>query len=253
MIKNAQLIYGVHAVKAALEQAPERVRAIYLKSGLSRQDVKIQAIFDLAKRTAITVEWKSAEDFQRQFGDVVHQGIAASLQSEKIEDEYDLLNWLKKLKEPVFLLILDHVQDPHNLGACLRTADAAGVHAVIIPKDQAATLTPVVRKVACGAAETVPLITVTNLSRLMSQLKEQGIWLIGMTEEADESLYDFNLTGSLAIVLGAEGQGLRRLTKEHCDHLLHIPMAGAVSSLNVSVATGVCLFEAIRQRYAKSL
>jgi len=151
------------------------------------------------------------------------------------------------------LLILDHVQDPHNLGACLRTADAAGVHAVIIPKDQAATLTPVARKVACGAAETVPLITVTNLSRLMIQLKEQGIWLIGMTEEADESLYDFNLTGPLAIVLGAEGQGLRRLTKEHCDHLLHIPMAGAVSSLNVSVATGVCLFEAIRQRHAKSL
>lgn len=249
-MKSSTFIYGIHAVKAVLEKRPDEIQALYLKSTLS-QDAKIQAILTLAKRQAIAIQWKSAEDFQRQFGDVVHQGIAANLQSKKIEDEYALLDLLAQQKEPAFLLILDHVQDPHNLGACLRTADAAGVQAVIIPKDQAATLTPVARKVACGAAETVPLITVTNLSRLMSQLKEQGVWLIGLTEEADDGLYDFNLTGSIAIVLGAEGQGLRRLTKEHCDHLLHIPMAGAVSSLNVSVATGVCLFEAIRQRHAK--
>jgi len=249
-VKSSTFIYGLHAVKAVLEKRPDEIQALYLKSTLS-QDAKIQAILALAKQHAIAIQWKSAEDFQRQFGDVVHQGIAANLQSKKIEDEYALLDLLAQQKEPAFLLILDHVQDPHNLGACLRTADAAGVQAVIIPKDQAATLTPVARKVACGAAETVPLITVTNLSRLMSQLKEQGVWLIGLTEEADDSLYDFNLTGPIAIVLGAEGQGLRRLTKEHCDHLLHIPMAGAVSSLNVSVATGVCLFEAIRQRHAK--
>ncbi|OGT06616.1 MAG: 23S rRNA (guanosine(2251)-2'-O)-methyltransferase RlmB [Gammaproteobacteria bacterium GWF2_41_13] len=249
-MKSSTFIYGLHAVKAVLEKRPDEIQALYLKSTLS-QDAKIQAILALAKQHAIAIQWKSAEDFQRQFGDVVHQGIAANLQSKKIEDEYALLDLLAQQKEPAFLLILDHVQDPHNLGACLRTADAAGVQAVIIPKDQAATLTPVARKVACGAAETVPLITVTNLSRLMSQLKEQGVWLIGLTEEADDSLYDFNLTGPIAIVLGAEGQGLRRLTKEHCDHLLHIPMAGAVSSLNVSVATGVCLFEAIRQRHAK--
>jgi 23S rRNA (guanosine2251-2'-O)-methyltransferase len=146
------------------------------------------------------------------------------------------------------LLVLDGVQDPHNLGACLRSADAAGVDAVIVPKDKAAGLTPVVRKVACGAAENVPFFQVTNLARTLRDLQERGIWLIGAAGEAESSLYQADLRGPLALVMGAEEQGMRRLTREHCDVLVNIPMAGSVESLNVSVATGICLFEAVRQR-----
>jgi 23S rRNA (guanosine2251-2'-O)-methyltransferase len=148
------------------------------------------------------------------------------------------------------LLVLDGVTDPHNLGACLRSADAAGVTAVIVPKDNAASITPVVRKVACGAAEVVPFIQVTNLARTLKQLQDARVWIVGTTGEADESLYQQDLKGPIAIVMGAEGAGMRRLTKEHCDFLVKLPMAGSVSSLNVSVATGICLFEAVRQRQA---
>ena len=151
-------------------------------------------------------------------------------------------------KEPPFLLILDSVTDPHNLGACLRSADAAGVQAVIAAKDKSAPLNSTARKVACGAAETVPFITVTNLARTMRELQDRGVWLIGAAGEASSNIYTTDLVGPVAIVMGAEGKGLRRLTREHCDSLVHIPMAGTVSSLNVSVATGICLFEALRQR-----
>lgn len=164
------------------------------------------------------------------------------------KSEDDLFDLVESLKEPPFLLILDSVQDPHNLGACLRSADAAGVHAVIAPKDRAVTLTDTVRKVACGAAEHLPFVTVTNLARTLNHLKEAGLWLVGTADDAKESLYDVDLTGPLGLVMGAEGQGLRRLTRERCDFLVHIPMAGSVECLNVSVATGVCLFEAVRQR-----
>ena len=162
--------------------------------------------------------------------------------------EHDLAELLDNLTVPPFLLILDGITDPHNLGACLRTADAAGAHAVITPKDKSATLNATASKVACGAAETVPLIQVTNLARTLTQLKERGVWLLGTAGESATSIYQADLTGPLALVMGAEGKGMRRLTREHCDGLLHIPMAGSVSSLNVSVATGVCLFEAVRQR-----
>ncbi len=165
-----------------------------------------------------------------------------------MRNEEDLFNLIERLEQPPFLLILDGVQDPHNLGACLRSADAAGIQAVVVPKDRSVSLTDTVRRIACGAAENVPFITVTNLVRTLKQLKTAGLWLVGTADQAEQSLYDIDLKGPLALVVGAEGKGLRRLTREACDFLIHIPMAGSVECLNVSVATGVCLFEAVRQR-----
>ncbi len=162
--------------------------------------------------------------------------------------EDDLLLLLGKLPEPAFLLILDEVQDPHNLGACLRSAAAAGVHAVVVPKDRSVTMTDTVRRIACGAAEKVPLFQVTNLARVIDQLRKLGIWIVGAAGEASQSLFGSNLSGPLALVMGSEGTGLRRLTSEKCDLLLRIPMTDRVESLNVSVAAGICLFEAVRQR-----
>jgi 23S rRNA (guanosine2251-2'-O)-methyltransferase len=163
-------------------------------------------------------------------------------------DERGLDALLDSLSTPALLLVLDEVTDPHNLGACLRTADAAGVHAVIVPKDRSAQLNMTVRKVACGAAETIAFVAVTNLSRTLESLQERGIWIAGAAGEAQSTLYETDLRVPIAIVMGSEGKGLRRLTREHCDYLMSIPMAGALSSLNVSVATGLCLFEAVRQR-----
>jgi len=158
---------------------------------------------------------------------------------------------LERTETPPLILVLDGVTDPHNLGACLRTADAAGATAVVVPKDKSATLTPVVRKVACGAAEVIPLVAVTNLSRTLEKLQQRGLWVVGTAGEAEQEIYQQDLTGPLVMIMGAEGKGMRRLTREHCDFLVKLPMAGSVSSLNVSVATGVCLFEAVRQRQAK--
>jgi len=163
-------------------------------------------------------------------------------------DEEDLFALLDKRSEPAFLLILDTVQDPHNLGACLRTANAAGIQAVVVPKDRSVSITPAVRTVACGAAEKTPLVRVTNLARLLDRLKKAGVWLVGTADQAEKSLYEIDLKGPLALVMGAEGTGLRRLTAEKCDFLAKLPMVGEVESLNVSVATGVCLYEAVRQR-----
>jgi 23S rRNA (guanosine2251-2'-O)-methyltransferase len=180
-----------------------------------------------------------------------HQGVVAMVQAlelaQDLDDVFDAMNG------PAFLLVLDGVTDPHNLGACLRTADAAGVHAVIAPKDKAAGLTPVVERVACGAAQTVPYLMVTNLARTLRELKDRGVWLIGTDERASESPQDIDQCGHIAWVMGAEGSGMRRLTRESCDHLVHIPMAGSVQSLNVSVATGVCLYETVRQRRARAV
>jgi 23S rRNA (guanosine2251-2'-O)-methyltransferase len=172
-------------------------------------------------------------------------------QPAKSRDEGDLKEILARTEKPL-LLILDQVTDPHNLGACLRTADAAGVHAVITPKDHSATLTETVRHIACGAAESVPFIQVTNLARTMEQLKETGVWITGTADGVTQSIYDMDLRGPVAIVMGAEGSGMRRLTAEKCDFLVRIPMAGKVPCLNVSVATGVCLFEAVRQRQGRA-
>jgi len=169
-------------------------------------------------------------------------------ESIKSLDEEDLFQTLESSGEPAFLLILDTVQDPHNLGACLRTANGAGVQAVIVPKDRSVSITPAVRTVACGAAEKTPLVRVTNLARFLDRLKKAGVWLVGTTDQADKSLYELDLTGPIAFVMGSEGTGIRRLTSDKCDFLAKLPMAGDVESLNVSVATGVCLYEAVRQR-----
>src|SRR3990167_1816299 len=248
-ISEKNLIWGLHAVEALLKKQPGRVIQLYLLK--DRQDNKIQSIIDLAKQHNIKMEFHSRHGLDQMVHQDNHQGVIAACQKAKAYSEADLENLLTQLTEPAFLLILDGVQDPHNLGACLRTADAAGVHAVIAPKDRAVSITPVVQKVASGAAETMPFIQVTNLVRTMEALKKRGIWLVGSTGEATQTLYDVDLKGNIAVIAGNEGDGMRRLTKERCDFLVNIPMAGSVSSLNVSVATGVLLFEAVRQRQAK--
>ncbi len=209
----------------------------------------MQKILSLADDNNIETQIVPKKEIDKILSACRHQGIVAIITKSIAYNETDLENLLSNLQEePPLLLILDGVQDPHNLGACLRSANAAGAHAVIVPKDNAVGLTAVVRKVACGAAETMPFIQVTNLVRTMQALKKRGVWLYGATEEAENNIYSTDLRGAIALVLGAEGKGLRRLTKEHCDVLISIPMLGAVPSLNVSVAAGICLFEAVRQR-----
>jgi 23S rRNA (guanosine2251-2'-O)-methyltransferase len=225
---------------------PERLMQLYIQK--ERQDTKMQAIVDLAKSQQIKITLISRHELDQLTQQAVHQGVVACCHKPKLFSENDLEKIVENTPKPL-LLILDGIQDPHNLGACLRSADAAGVHAVIAPKDKSVGITATVSKVACGAAETVPFIQVTNLARTMRFLKELGIWLFGAAGDAEQTLYQTDLTVSLALVLGAEGAGLRRLTREHCDALLNIPMSGFVSSLNVSVATGVFLFEAWRQRH----
>jgi 23S rRNA (guanosine2251-2'-O)-methyltransferase len=242
---KSEWVYGIHAVQAILKSAPQRIEeALILKS---RDDQRIQKILQQIKQHNIPVVMQSRQDLDELCGEN-HQGVVLRVRPGKTHDEDYLWALLRELKEPVFLLILDGITDPHNLGACMRTADAAGVHAVIVPKDNSAGMNDTVRKVACGAAETVPLIPVTNLARTLKTLQEEGVWLVGTAGEADLSIFQAPLTGALGLIMGAEGTGMRRLTREHCDHLAYIPMAGSVSSLNVSVATGVCLFEAVRQR-----
>jgi 23S rRNA (guanosine2251-2'-O)-methyltransferase len=240
------IIFGIHSVEAFLKKNPGKIVRLVILQG--RQDKKIDSISQLAKKNNIKIEFSSREAMDEMTQQENHQGVIAFTQGNShTQTEEDLLEIIEK-KQKVFFLILDGVQDPHNLGACLRSADAAGVDAVIVPKDNAVGITPVVSKVASGAAETVPLIQVTNLARTMQSLQEKGVWIYGAAGEVEQSLFSAKLTGSIAIALGAEGAGLRRLTREHCDVLLKIPMQGTVSSLNVSVATGVFLFEAVRQR-----
>lgn len=236
-------IFGLHAVMAALRSGRE-CRKLWLQD--TRHDHRLQDVEARARALGVAVERVPRRQLDQLAGAPGHQGVvgefAASVHPETLEELLDGLD------VPPFLLVLDGVQDPHNLGACLRTADAAGVHAVIAPRDRACGITPVVRKVAAGAAETIPFYPVTNLARTMRELKARGIWLTGTAGEADRTVYDVDLTGASALVMGAEGEGLRRLTREECDHLVRLPMAGSVESLNVSVATGICLFEAVRQR-----
>lgn len=240
------LIFGMHAVEALLAKQPQRVMRLMILA--DRQDKKIQAIIANAKHHKITIDFFSRQELDHLTQNENHQGVAAFCQKAKNYSEHDLEIILKNTKKSPFLLILDGIQDPHNLGACLRSADAAGVDAVIAPKDKSVGLTPTVCKVASGAAEVVPFIQVTNLARTLRFLKEQNIWVFGAAAEADKAVFEVDLNLPLALVLGAEGTGLRRLTREHCDRLLMIPMQGAVSSLNVSVAAGIFLFEAVRQR-----
>ncbi|HNB89060.1 MAG TPA: 23S rRNA (guanosine(2251)-2'-O)-methyltransferase RlmB [Plasticicumulans sp.] len=247
---SEELIYGLHAVGAALRHEPQRLRGLWVDR--RRRDARIKELLALAEAAGVRVYAEDAEALDRQCGGERHQGVFARMKAAERqwrEDELDAL--LDAIEGPALLLVLDGVQDPHNLGACLRSADAAGVHAVLAPNDRAAGLTPTARKVACGAAEHVPFIPVTNLARTLRELKQRGIWLVGAAGEAEADLYAMDLAGPVALVLGAEEKGLRRLTREECDYLAHIPMTGTVESLNVSVATGVFLFEALRQRRAR--
>lgn len=240
-----EIIFGIHAVTNVLKRSPERVRDVFVQKG--RDDERLQSIIALAHANSINVQAVKKQSLDDK-ADGNHQGVMVRAKPAQAKDENQLYQQLDALDRPAFLLVLDSVTDPHNLGACLRTADAAGVDAVIAPKDKAVGLTATVSKVACGAAETVPFYQVTNLARTLKALQERGIWLYGTAGEASDSVYQTKFDGAIAIVMGAEGKGLRRLTREACDHLIYIPMAGDVSSLNVSVATGVCLFEAVRQR-----
>ncbi len=237
-------IFGFHAVMARLKRHPGSVREIYLDE--SRRDPRARALLTLAGERAARVIAVSGDRLDGMTGHARHQGVTARVEEVALHVRLDDL--LDDLAAPPLLLVLDGVQDPHNLGACLRVADAAGVHAVIAPKDRAVGLNATVAKVASGAAESVPYITVTNLARTLREIKERGVWLVGSDDSAPQNLFQATLTGPLAMVMGAEGSGLRRLTRELCDLLIHIPMAGTVQNLNVSVATGVCLFEAVRQR-----
>ena len=242
-----EFIYGIHAVKAVLAKEPERfVEAFVLKG---RQDDRLMPILNELQMCGVSIQQMTRKTLDDKARGANHQGIMAKVKPAKQLNENDLDDILAQHSAPL-LLVLDGVTDPHNLGACLRNADAAGVAAVIVPKDKSANITATVSKVACGAAETVPLVRVTNLARTMRALQEQGIWFVGTAGEATHDIYQAKLTGPLAIVMGAEGDGMRRLTRETCDDLIKIPMAGSGSSLNVSVASGVCLFEAVRQRLA---
>ncbi|MGY2574984.1 23S rRNA (guanosine(2251)-2'-O)-methyltransferase RlmB [Vibrio sp. C8] len=242
-----ELIYGIHAVKAVLERDPARFVEAYVLKG--RQDDRLLPVLNELARLGVSIQEMNRKVLDDKAQGANHQGVIAKVKPARQFNEHDLELIVDQAEQPLFL-VLDGVTDPHNLGACLRNADAAGVAAVIVPKDKSAPLTATVSKVACGAAETVPLVRVTNLARTMRAMQEKGVWFVGTAGEATHDIYQSKLTGPLAIVMGAEGDGMRRLTRETCDGLIKIPMAGSVSSLNVSVASGICLFEAVRQRIA---
>lgn len=244
---SEDFIFGWHAVEAVLKQEPKRLQEVWIQTG--RQDKRVQSVTESLDSLGVAWQIVHRKELDKRVSGV-HQGVVAQVAESREWTEDDLLQALAGQDAPTFLLILDGVTDPHNLGACLRTADAVGVQAVIVPKDKSASLSPTVRKVACGAAETVPLVRVTNLARFMRGLRDDGVWLIGTAGEVGSTLYQADFKGPVALVMGAEGKGLRRLTREHCDLLINIPMQGHVASLNVSVATGVCLYEALRQRLA---
>lgn len=253
-------VYGLHAVDSLLRARPATVQCLWVQQG--RRDRRMADLLELAANQGVKIARRPRGELDAMVSGR-HQGVVA----ETLEDhadgvepgagdtpasnllsESDLLRRVEEAERPVLILVLDGVTDPHNLGACLRSADAAGVDAVIAPKDRSADLNATVRKVACGAAEVVPFVRVTNLSRTLDALKALGVWIFGTAGEAGGPIYGHDLTGPVALVMGAEGSGLRRLTREHCDFLVNLPMAGSVGSLNVSVATGICLFEAVRQR-----
>ena len=244
---NVNVVFGIHSVKALLEAQPNRVEKIYVLN--TRDDRPLQAICTQAENASIPIIRLPKNELDHLLaGKHTHQGVIAVCEPLAPLDESTLKDLIKNQTEAILLLVLDGVQDPHNLGACLRNANAFGVHAVIAPKDRAVGLTAVAQKAASGAAEITPFIRVTNLARTLRWLKEQGVWLVGATADAEKSIIDIDLKGNIAIVLGGEGEGMRQLTKQSCDFLAHIPMFGSVESINVSVATGVCLYEAQRQR-----
>jgi 23S rRNA (guanosine2251-2'-O)-methyltransferase len=240
------LVYGLHAVNAVLVRAPERLLEIWLAQ--PRDDARVRELKRNAELAGVHLHSAGVDALLKMVGNVNHQGVVAAIRPLKPWNETDLAEAIQSLGDETLLLVLDGVTDPHNLGACLRTAEAAGVQAVITPKDRSAGVDGVVRKVAAGAADFVPVASVTNLARTLDLLKRAGVWVIGLDGETQQTLFDADLKRPLALVLGAEGDGMRRLTRERCDFLVRIPMIGKVESLNVSVAAGVALFEARRQR-----
>ena len=245
MAKSFDVIYGIHAVEAALRKQPENVLQVYVQQG--RNDNRIKILLDIAKNSGISLQAISNEKLKEKCPKARHQGVVAEVRHSKssVISLDDILQ-----KDNLLLLILDEVQDPHNIGACLRTADASGVDAVIVSKNRSPALTPVIRNVASGAAETVPYIMVTNLARALDQIKNENVWVVGTSGDSEHSIYDLNASSNkrLALVMGSEGKGMRRLTREACDELVSIPMQGSVESLNISVATAVCLYEIRRQQ-----
>lgn len=243
MAKHSRdIIYGIHAVEAAVRKQPENVLQVYLQQG--RNDNRIKTIQRIANNSGISVQAISNDKLKEKCPRARHQGVVAEIRAVK-GDAISLEDLLAR--ESLLLLVLDEVQDPHNIGACLRTADAVGVDAVLVSKNRSPELTPVIRNVASGAAETVPYIRVSNLARTIDRLKQNNVWVIGAAGEAETSIYDIDAGKRLALVMGSEGKGMRRLTRESCDELISIPMQGSVESLNISVATAVCLYE-IRRR-----
>lgn len=248
-MSTKKLIFGFHAVASRIRQSAQGIGAIYFDQ--DRRDQRARDLLRQAEGMGLRIIQVERKRLDGMAGDSRHQGVIAEVTAEVAAPVHNLDDLLNNLTEPALLLVLDGVQDPHNLGACLRVADAMGAHAVIAPKDRAVGLTPTVRKVASGAAESVPFITVTNLARTLRELKEDwGIWVVGTADEAESDITTARIDGPIALVMGAEGEGMRRLTRENCDLLVRIPMFGTVESLNVSVASGICLYEARRRRMA---
>jgi 23S rRNA (guanosine2251-2'-O)-methyltransferase len=244
--RGEQLLIGIHAVSSALKTAAGDVT--WLRLHANSKNKRLYEIESRAHGSGVKVIHADMSELDSMSGQQRHQGVIAGFRGSNVSTEARLDAVLDAIEGVPLILVLDGVQDPHNLGACLRTADAAGVHMVVVCKDRSAGITPVVRRAASGAAETLTIIQATNLARVLRNLKKRGIWLAGTSDQAPESLYDSDLTGPLALVVGSEGSGLRRLTSELCDYLVNIPMNGQVESLNVSVATGICLYEINRQR-----
>ena len=241
---SKQVLFGFHAVTVRLKSAPKSVIEIHVDA--TRRDQRMRQFVDRARDAGAKIIDSDDDRLQKLSGSHRHQGVAARVETITVSSSLD--DTLDAAAGPVLILVLDGITDPHNLGACLRVADGAGAHAVIAPKDHAVGINATVAKVASGAADTVPYFMVTNLARTLNELKERDIRVIGTSDDAQRSLYDLDLTGPVALVLGAEGSGMRQLTSRTCDELVRLPMAGAVESLNVSVASGVCLYEAVRQR-----
>src|ERR1700730_6207432 len=247
-MKGTETIYGMHAVRVMMERHRERVHSVRIAQ--QREDPRVRAIDELGRRHHRPVQRVEVHALKQLLGEAAHQGVGAHITPLPPWTEDELLASLQSASAPL-LLALDGVQDPHNLGACLRSADACGALAVIVPRDRAAQVTPTVRKVAVGAAETTPVVAVTNLVRTLKLLKHAGLWVVGADAAAAQSAHQADLKGPVVIVLGAEGTGLRRLTQQNCDFLVSLPQLGAVESLNVSVAAGMLLYEAVRQRQAQ--
>ena len=243
---STSFIYGIHAVSRRLEQSPQHCRKLFC---VDKRNPRLLQLTEQARKAGVEVSLESRAQLSARCANDKHQGCV--LETVTSEPLASFKQCLAAIGDQTLLLVLDGVQDPHNLGACLRTADACGVDAVIIPADRTVKMNATVRKVAAGGAETVPLIEVTNLARCLKDLKKAGVWIYGSSDSADTSLYQLEYTGPIALVMGAEGSGLRRLTMESCDHLVKLPMLGQVESLNVSVATGVCLYEILRSRSSK--